>query len=184
MNRTIWKDVRTEARELRMPRMSDPILGYDHDPSMRRLWERSASEAGVSGDIQFRIQEISELKSIASMVSSFAIRRMANVWVIRKKSKRSIVNWDECVIHFRRGAFTSSRPTSGSKNTSAAEPLVAASCTTADSNANTTNTSALPRHERTLKKTLLTNRPMSQIQRCTTNRSLWTDRRLSVIQAV
>ncbi len=63
MNRTIWKEVRTEARELRMPRMSDPILGYDHDPSMRRLVERSASEAGVSGDIQFRIQEISELKS-------------------------------------------------------------------------------------------------------------------------
>ena len=63
MDRKMWKDVRTEAKDLRQPRMSEPILGFDHDPAAMRLSEKSAAEAGVSGDIQFRIQEISELKS-------------------------------------------------------------------------------------------------------------------------
>ena len=63
MDRKMWKDVRSEAKDLRLPRMPEPILGYDHDPAAMRLCERSASEAGVSGDIQFRVQEISEFKS-------------------------------------------------------------------------------------------------------------------------
>ena len=63
MDRKMWKDVRNEAKELRLPRMPEPVFGFDHDPAAMRLCERSASEAGVSGDIQFRIQEISELKS-------------------------------------------------------------------------------------------------------------------------
>lgn len=63
MDRKMWKDVRNEAKELRLPRMPEPIFGFDHDPAAMRLCERSASEAGVSGDVQFRIQEISELKS-------------------------------------------------------------------------------------------------------------------------
>ena len=63
MDRKMWKDVRSEAKDLRLPRMPEPIMGYDHDPAAMRLCERSASEAGVSGDIQFRVQEISEFKS-------------------------------------------------------------------------------------------------------------------------
>ena len=63
MDRKMWKEVRSEAKDLRLPRMPEPILGYDHDPAAMRLCERSASEAGVSGDIQFRVQEISEFKS-------------------------------------------------------------------------------------------------------------------------
>jgi putative N6-adenine-specific DNA methylase len=63
MDRKMWKDVRNEARDLRQTRLSEPIFGFDHDPQAIRLCERSASEAGVSGDIQFRIQEVSELRT-------------------------------------------------------------------------------------------------------------------------
>ena len=63
MDRKMWKDVRTEAKDLRQPRMSEPIQGFDHDPAAIRLSEKSAAEAGVGGDIQFRVQEISEFKS-------------------------------------------------------------------------------------------------------------------------
>ena len=63
MDRKMWKEVRTEAKDLRHPRMNEPILGFDHDPAAVRLCEKSAAEAGISGDIQFRVQEISELKS-------------------------------------------------------------------------------------------------------------------------
>jgi len=62
MDRKMWKEVRNEAKDLRQTRLSEPIFGFDHDPQAIRLCERSASEAGVSGDIQFRIQEVSELK--------------------------------------------------------------------------------------------------------------------------
>ncbi len=63
MDRQMWKDVRTEARDLRQPRLSEPILGFDHDPAAMRLCEKGAAEAGVAGDIRFRIQEISELRT-------------------------------------------------------------------------------------------------------------------------
>lgn len=64
MDRKMWKDVRTEAKDLRQPRLSESIQGFDHDPAAIRLSEKSAAEAGVGGDIQFRQQEISELKSL------------------------------------------------------------------------------------------------------------------------
>ncbi len=63
MDRKMWKEVRNEAKDLRQTRLSEPIFGFDHDPQAIRLCERSASEAGVSGDIQFRIQEVSELRT-------------------------------------------------------------------------------------------------------------------------
>jgi putative N6-adenine-specific DNA methylase len=63
LDRAMWREVRAEARDLRMPRLPEPILGFDHDPAALRLSERGAAEAGVSGDIRFRIQEISELKT-------------------------------------------------------------------------------------------------------------------------
>jgi 16S rRNA G966 N2-methylase RsmD len=63
MERKMWKEVRNEAKDLRQTRLSEPIFGFDHDPAALRLCERSASEAGVSGDIQFREQEISELRT-------------------------------------------------------------------------------------------------------------------------
>ena len=63
LDRRIWRDVRTEARDLRQPRMSLPILGFDHDPSAIRLSEKGANEAGVAGDIQFRCQEVSDFRT-------------------------------------------------------------------------------------------------------------------------
>ena len=64
MDRKMLKDVRTEAKDLRQPRLTESIQGFDHDPAAIRLSEKSAAEAGVGGDIQFRQQEISELKSL------------------------------------------------------------------------------------------------------------------------
>ena len=63
MARSVWKECRTEAKSLRQPRMSEPILAFDHDPAAIRLSEHSASEAGVLGDIRFKVQEISGLTS-------------------------------------------------------------------------------------------------------------------------
>jgi putative N6-adenine-specific DNA methylase len=63
LERRIWRDVRTEARDLRQPRMALPILGFDHDPSAIRLSEKGANEAGVAGDIQFRCQEVSDFRT-------------------------------------------------------------------------------------------------------------------------
>ncbi len=63
MARSVWKESRIEAKSLRQPRMSEPILAFDHDPAAIRLSEHSANEAGVLGDIRFKIQEISNLSS-------------------------------------------------------------------------------------------------------------------------
>ena len=63
MARSVWKECRTEAKSLKQPRMSEPILAFDHDPAAVRLSEHSANEAGVLGDIRFKIQEISNLSS-------------------------------------------------------------------------------------------------------------------------
>jgi putative N6-adenine-specific DNA methylase len=64
LDRRIWKDVRTEARDLRQPRLAQAVLGYDHDPGAIRLSERGAREAGVESDIQFRVQEVSDFRCI------------------------------------------------------------------------------------------------------------------------
>lgn len=63
LDRKLWREVRTEAKDLRLPRLSEPILAFDHDPAAIRLSEKGATEAGVSGDIRFRLQEISELRT-------------------------------------------------------------------------------------------------------------------------
>jgi len=65
LDRRIWREVRTEARDLRQPRMALPVLGFDHDPSAIRLSEKGANEAGVAGDIQFRCQEVSDFRTNA-----------------------------------------------------------------------------------------------------------------------
>lgn len=65
LDRRIWREARTEARDLRQPRMVLPILGFDHDPSAIRLSEKGANEAGVAGDIQFRCQEVSDFRTNA-----------------------------------------------------------------------------------------------------------------------
>lgn len=62
-DRRIWKDARTEARDLRQPRLAQAVLGFDHDPAAIRLSERGAREAGVEGDVQFREQEVSDFRS-------------------------------------------------------------------------------------------------------------------------
>ncbi|MCA9082499.1 MAG: class I SAM-dependent RNA methyltransferase [Planctomycetaceae bacterium] len=62
-DRSIWKDVRTEARDLRKRDMTGPILASDHDPQAIRLAQRGATDAGVAGSIRFSCQEVSELRS-------------------------------------------------------------------------------------------------------------------------
>ena len=63
LDRAVWKEVRTEAKDLRGPRSSEPIMAFDHDPAAIRLSEQSASEAGVGGDIRFNCQEVSEFQT-------------------------------------------------------------------------------------------------------------------------
>ncbi|MEZ6131623.1 MAG: class I SAM-dependent RNA methyltransferase [Planctomycetaceae bacterium] len=62
-NRGIWKDARTEARDLRKRDLPAPIMAYDHDPSAVRLAQRGATDAGVGGSIRFACQEVSDLKT-------------------------------------------------------------------------------------------------------------------------
>lgn len=63
MDRSVWRDVRTEAKDVRLPKTEETILATDHDRAAIQLAEKNSAEAGVSGDIIFRIQEISDLKS-------------------------------------------------------------------------------------------------------------------------
>lgn len=60
-DRRIWKDVRTEARDLRKRDLPAPIMAYDHDPGAIRLSRRGATDAGVGGSIRFSCQELSDL---------------------------------------------------------------------------------------------------------------------------
>ncbi len=62
-DRKIWKDVRTEARDLRKRDLPAPIMAYDHDPGAIRLSQRGATDAGVGGSIRFGCQEVSDLRT-------------------------------------------------------------------------------------------------------------------------
>lgn len=61
--RSVWKDTRAEAKDLRKPRLAEPIMGFDHEPAAIRLSEKGAGEAGVGGDIRFQCQEVSAFRS-------------------------------------------------------------------------------------------------------------------------
>lgn len=63
IERRVFRDARAAAQDARLPRLTETILGYDHDPSAIRLSERGATDAGVAADIQFRRQEVSDLIS-------------------------------------------------------------------------------------------------------------------------
>ena len=63
MERSIWKDVRTEARDVRKRDLPAPIMAYDHDPGALRLARHGATDAGVGGSIRFNCQEVSDLRS-------------------------------------------------------------------------------------------------------------------------
>ena len=63
IERRVFRDARAAAQDARLPRLTETILGYDHDPSAIRLSERGATDAGVAADIQFRRQEVSDLTS-------------------------------------------------------------------------------------------------------------------------
>ncbi|MEO2013844.1 MAG: class I SAM-dependent RNA methyltransferase [Fuerstiella sp.] len=62
-DRAIWKNVRTEARDVRKRDLPAPIMAYDHDPGAIRHSRRCATDAGVGGSIRFNCQEVSELKT-------------------------------------------------------------------------------------------------------------------------
>ena len=63
IDRSVFREARTAARDARLPKLPETILAYDHDPAAIRLSERGATDAGVAVDIQFRRQEVSDLKS-------------------------------------------------------------------------------------------------------------------------
>lgn len=62
-DRKIWREVRTEARDLRLRTLPAPIMAFDHDPEAVRLSRRGATDAGVGGSIRFECQEVSDLRS-------------------------------------------------------------------------------------------------------------------------
>jgi putative N6-adenine-specific DNA methylase len=62
-DRRFFREARTEAKDKRLPKLPIPILACDHDPSAIRLSQRGATEAGVSIDIRFECQEISDLRT-------------------------------------------------------------------------------------------------------------------------
>ncbi|MEQ9411542.1 MAG: class I SAM-dependent RNA methyltransferase [Fuerstiella sp.] len=61
MDRRVWKEARTEARDLRRRDLPAPVMAYDHDPGAVRLARRGATDAGVGGSIRFSCQELSDL---------------------------------------------------------------------------------------------------------------------------
>ena len=63
IKRQIWKDARTEARDLKKKSLPAPIMAYDHDPDAIRLSQRGATDAGVGGSIRFGVQEVSNLRT-------------------------------------------------------------------------------------------------------------------------
>ena len=63
-DRKIWREVRTEARDVRKRTLPAPIMAFDHDPDAVRLSRRGATDAGVGGSIRFECQEVSDLKSV------------------------------------------------------------------------------------------------------------------------
>ncbi len=63
MERRVFRDARTAAKDQRMPRMPETILAHDHDPAAIRISERSAADAGVAADIRFQRQEVSNFKT-------------------------------------------------------------------------------------------------------------------------
>lgn len=63
MDRQVFRDARTAAKDARLPKPAETILAYDHDPAAIRLSERAATDAGVAADIRFGVQEVSDLTS-------------------------------------------------------------------------------------------------------------------------
>ena len=63
IDRSVFRDARTAAKDVRLPKLPETILAYDHDSAAIRLSEHSAIEAGVAADIHFRRQEVSNFTS-------------------------------------------------------------------------------------------------------------------------
>ncbi len=63
IDRPVFRDARTAAKDARLPKLAETILAYDHDPAAIRLSERGATDAGVATDIRFGVQELSDLTS-------------------------------------------------------------------------------------------------------------------------
>lgn len=61
--RELWKEARDEAKDLLRGKPEYPLIGSDIDPSVLKLAEVHARDAGVGGDIQFRPLDVLELKT-------------------------------------------------------------------------------------------------------------------------
>ena len=63
IDRCVFREARANSKDQQLPRLSEPILGYDHDSAVVRLSERAATEAGIAVDIRFKRQEVSDLRT-------------------------------------------------------------------------------------------------------------------------
>ena len=61
--RKLWVDARTEAKDLKLPSSSLPIIGTDIDKRILREARKSAREAGVEADLHLQEKDVRELTS-------------------------------------------------------------------------------------------------------------------------
>ncbi|MGV2339829.1 MAG UNVERIFIED_CONTAM: methyltransferase [Planctomycetaceae bacterium] len=153
-DRRIWKDTRTEARDLRQPRLAQAILGFDHDPAAIRLSERGAREAGVESDVQFREQEVSDFRTGQEYGVVICNPPYGERLGAPKRSPPSIASSDASCPHWPPGASTSLPPAAPSNISLDAAHTVAENSSMASSNASSTNT---PDH---LRNVLIPPRPL------------------------
>ena len=57
----VWKQARTEARDLIRPKLDAPIVGSDLDPNAIKLAKHHASEAGVAADMRFENRDFAQI---------------------------------------------------------------------------------------------------------------------------
>lgn len=62
VTRELWKSARDEAKQLQRRKLESLIIGSDVDPRAIRLAKHHATEAGVTADVQFRQQDVLEIK--------------------------------------------------------------------------------------------------------------------------
>jgi putative N6-adenine-specific DNA methylase len=58
----LWKQAREEARDKQRPKAPLPLVGQDIDGRVLKLARKHAQEAGVNTDIDFRREDVLELK--------------------------------------------------------------------------------------------------------------------------
>jgi putative N6-adenine-specific DNA methylase len=63
VSRNDWKQAREEVRDKMLGKPKFPLMASDIEPKMIRLAQSNALEAGVGGDIEFKVMDVLELKT-------------------------------------------------------------------------------------------------------------------------